>query len=127
MKTRSYLLIFLVVLFFYSCDKGYDSEIFIDKYQVIYGKWDYDFTIGEVNLTYEEKPDHTFEFISYGKFRYNNEKVDKVTIVIQTETELQLNFSNFPNVESATIEFDGSDIMILSVVNGPLRFYSRKN
>jgi|WetSurMetagenome_2_1015567.scaffolds.fasta_scaffold442870_1 hypothetical protein len=127
MKYRVYILISLIFFLLTACEKGYENEIFDEKYQIIYGTWEYQFTIGDVSLTYKEKPDHTIEFIPYGKFRYNNERTGKIIIVTQNENTLLLDFnSKFPNVDYANIGFTGTDTMSLSVVNGPLRLYIRK-
>jgi len=53
MKYRVYILISLIFFLLTACEKGYENEIFDEKYQIIYGTWEYQFTIGDVSLTYK--------------------------------------------------------------------------
>ena len=119
---------FLIFLGVNSCKTGYDDEIFIDKYQPIYGKWEYLGSIGTSYIgIYKETVDHSIQFIHYGKFRYNDGKTGMIKIVSQNEYGLELDFNSlFPKVNSADIGFSKTtDTMLVSPVMGNLRFYTR--
>ena len=128
MKKLVLLFISLIFFIFNSCKTGYDDEIFIEKYQVIYGKWEYLGSLGTAYIgLYKETADHTIKFIHYGKFRYNDGKTGTIKIASQDDNGLYLDFNSlFPNVSHAEIGFSKtSDTMYVSVINGLLRFYSR--
>ena len=127
MKKRIFLLISLLICVLTSCEERYKEEIFIEEYQVIYGKWEYKFSVGQTGFVYVG--DHTIEFIPYGKFRYNDHKSGIVKIAEQNENSLLLDFNSlFPDVSAAYIHFKGSDTMSVSNEQKILpRFYVRKH
>jgi hypothetical protein len=123
MKKLICLLIALPLYFFTSCEKGYKEEIFIDKYQVIYGIWEYQYSVLEGG--YKKEPEHFLEFIPYGQFRYNRGKPEKIKIAVQTLTDLCITFKSFPKIEYACFSFIGTDTMDIGA-DRQLRVYYRK-
>jgi len=127
MKKLTFLLTTLIIIAFISCkkEKEYKSEIFIEKYRVIYGTWQYKYSIGESGIVH--KADHTIEFIPYGKFRYNNGETGSINIIQQTDDALIIDFGSlFPDVSWADIGFTSTgDTMNFAVVNGLNSLYVR--
>jgi hypothetical protein len=127
MKKLAFLLITLILSAFISCkkEKEYKEEIFIDKYKIIYGTWQYKYSVGETGIIMKE--DHTIEFIPIGKFRYNDGNTGIIKIIQQNDSSLLLDFGSlFPNVSWAYIGFTSSgDSMNFSVVNGLYSLYVR--
>jgi len=124
MKTKSFLLILLTLLFF-GCDKGYKDEIFIEKYQNIYGIWKYIYTVTQTGFT--KNGDYSIKFIKYGLFQYDSKKKGKVIIVEQNENTLELDFGSlFPDIKYATIGlFQSGDSLMISPNNGSSSLYIR--
>lgn len=120
------LICFLFTLSIYllaSCEKGYKDEIFMEKYQGIYGAWEYKYTIVETGIY--TGPTYNIEFIPYGQFRYNGEKTGKVKIIEQSENRLYLDFDSlFPKVQYADIDID-KDTLIIVPNGGYVSFYIR--
>lgn len=128
MKKSAFLFITILICAFISCkkQKDYSEEIFIDKYKVIYGNWQYKYSVGESGIIH--KADHTIEFIPIGKFQYNNEgQTGNIRIVQQDSNSLIIDFGSlFPNVSWASIGFTSTgDTMNFAVVNGLSSFYVR--
>ena len=126
MKRLVVLLVILIYSLLTACEKGYDDEIFIEKYLPIYGKWQYQYSIGETGFI--KLPDYTIEFIPYGLFRYNNEKNGKIIILYQDENSLSLDFDSlFPNVRYANIGIDnsGDTLMVTPNEKTPRSLYTR--
>ena len=127
MKKLSVYLFTFIVFCLSSCEKGYDDEIFIEKYRAIYGKWGYVYTVGESGYIKNEY--HIIEFIHYGQFRYNNGRIGKIKIVEQNENSLYLDFNTlFPAVENAYVglfSFSNDSLMITPAFGLP-SLYIRK-
>jgi hypothetical protein len=124
MKNLICLSIALPLYFLTSCEKGYKDEIFIDKYQVIYGTWEFQFTV--LDSGFKNEPKHIIEFIPYGQFRYNGGKSGKIKITLQNQTDLCIDFNSlFPDREYGFIYFAGSDSMDI-VTNNHASLYLRK-
>jgi hypothetical protein len=126
MRKSGLLLSLIISLSLTNCEKGYDDEIFIEKYRPIYGKWQYQISIGETGFI--KLDSYTIEFIPYGLFRYNDGKKGKVKIVEQDENTLSLDFGSlFPDIEYATIGIynSGDTLAIVPNNNVPRSFYTR--
>ena len=112
---------------FISCKKEteYKSEIFLDKYKVIYGNWQYKYSVGENGTVIKEN--HTIEFIPIGKFSYNGGAAGQISIVKQDTDNLIIDFGSlFPDVSWASIVFSATgDSMNFAVVNGLSSLYVR--
>jgi hypothetical protein len=124
MKKLICLLIALPFYFLTSCEMQYKDEIFFDKYQLIYGIWEFQYGVGETGFI--NKPEHFIEFIPNGQFRYNEGKCGRVKIILQNQTDLCINFNSlFPKVKEGFVSFNGSDTMAINY-NGYLHFYFRR-
>ena len=126
MKRCSWILFGLILIAFISCKKEteYKSEIFLDKYRVIYGNWQYRYSVDENGGTVL-KENHTIEFIPIGKFSYNGGVTGQIGIVRQDTDNLIIDFGSlFPNVSWASIAFSATgDTMNFAVVNGLSSLY----
>jgi len=125
-KKHVVLFFFLIYSLLTACEKGYDDEILIDKYLSIYGKWQYQYSIGETGFII--LPSYTIEFMPYGLFRYNDGKKGKFIIVQQDENTLFLDFDSlFPNIRYANIGFysSGDSIMVTPNDMIPRSLYTR--
>jgi hypothetical protein len=126
MKKMKFPLLILIYSLLLSCEKGYDDEIFIEKYLPIYGKWQYQYSIGEAGFI--KLPNYTVEFIPFSLFKYNSEKKGEILIVHQDENSLELDFNNlFPNIKYAYIGISnmGDTLMISPTNSTPRSLYTR--
>jgi hypothetical protein len=126
MKKLVVLSLGLIYSMLTACEKGYDDEIFIDKYIPIYGKWQYQYSIGETGFI--KLTSYTIEFIPYGLFRYKDGKKGKIKIVQQDENTLYLDFGSlFPNIKYANIGIfkSGDSLMVAPNDNIPRSLYTR--
>jgi hypothetical protein len=105
-------ILFSLSIIFFSCEKKYDEEIFISKYQIIYGEWRHIRTENGFRNTFLNTDDYTIKFIPIGIF-YNNEgKKDLLSIYQQDESQLIVNFHNMlGDGRLKDIQFFGKDTM----------------
>lgn len=124
MKRLVILLSILIFFFLTAFEKGYKDEIFIEKYRPIYGKWQFQFSVGETGFI---SGDYTIEFIKYGLFRYKDGKEGKIKIAQQDESTLLLDFDSLiPNVRYATVSITNSgDSLGFTPNNGISSLYTR--
>ena len=126
MKKLVVLSLFLIYSMLTACVKGYDDEIFNDKYISIYGKWQYQVSIGETGFI--KLNSYTIEFIPYGLFRYNDGKKGRIRIVEQDSNTLYLDFGSlFPDVKYANVGIYNSGDTLAIIPNDLVArsFYTR--
>jgi hypothetical protein len=114
MIKRVFLAMICMFCLFTSCKEVYRDEIFNNQYIVIYGEWKH-LGISGSRSGMISSDNYTLKFTPIGKFSYNNGKTGIITIKIQNENALLLDFNSlFPKASEAYIYFHGDDTMSIA-------------
>lgn len=114
---KKFALLFFFSLIFYSCEKekSYKEEIFIPKYQIIYGDWQHIRTEGGWTGGVISTENYTIKFVPIGVFYNMNGKKGLLSVSKQDDKTLLLDFDSMLGFGGLKyIHFFGNDTMSIA-------------
>jgi hypothetical protein len=114
-------LLFVFSLIFFSCEKVYKEEIFIEKYRIIYGEWQHFRTEGGWTGGVISTEDYTIKFVPIGVFYNKDGKKGLLSVSQQDDKTLVVDFhSLLGNLKY--IHFSGNDTMSIADMGADMSY-----